>query len=110
MASAALFFATFAVTRGTDAPALILHNSVGQSNDYGQRMKHFVPDHHQKIAPECRPSDTRDSIQNRVVTAITNPNLIGVALFAIVSCLIVINLMLRFPNLGLIVQQYNAFP
>jgi AcrR family transcriptional regulator len=35
---------------------------------------------------------------------------LGVALFAVISCLIVLNLMLRFPNLGLIVQQYNAFP
>jgi hypothetical protein len=35
---------------------------------------------------------------------------LGVALFAVISCLIVLNRMLCFPNLGLLVQEYNAFP
>jgi acyl-CoA synthetase (AMP-forming)/AMP-acid ligase II len=48
--------------------------------------------------------------RNRKLVAITNRNLIGVAFFIIISCLIAINVMLCFPNLGLIVQQYNIFP
>jgi hypothetical protein len=46
---------------------------------------------------------------DRLVTAITDPHLLTVAALSTIGFLIAINLMLRFPDIGAIIEQYNQF-
>jgi hypothetical protein len=41
--------------------------------------------------------------------AMTNPDLISVIFLCIIACLIAVNLILRAPNAGLIIEQFNQF-
>jgi hypothetical protein len=61
------------------------------------------------IKHEDRRSKTRDATWDRIVATITNPNLIAVMIIGIIGCLIAVNLILRFPDLGLTVEQFNPF-
>jgi hypothetical protein len=47
---------------------------------------------------------------DRIVAAITNPDLIAVALVCAVACLIGLNLILRTPDAALTIEQYGPFP
>jgi hypothetical protein len=47
---------------------------------------------------------------DRIVAATTNPDLIAVMLFCAIGLLIALNLILRFPDAGLLVEQYKVFP
>jgi hypothetical protein len=42
-----------------------------------------------------------------LVTAIKNPNLVVVAVFCTIGLLASVNVMLRFPDFGAIIAQYN---
>jgi uncharacterized membrane protein YdfJ with MMPL/SSD domain len=45
----------------------------------------------------------------RLVTAIANPDLHAVVAFCLIGILLALNLILRFPDLGAIIEQYNQF-
>jgi hypothetical protein len=42
-------------------------------------------------------------------TVISDPNLIATALFCLIGLLTTVNLILRFPDFGAIIAQYNQF-
>jgi hypothetical protein len=44
-----------------------------------------------------------------VVGTMTNPDLIGITFLCVIACLIAVNLILRFPNAGLTMEQFNHF-
>jgi hypothetical protein len=46
---------------------------------------------------------------SRLAKAINNPNLIATVLVYVTGLLIIAVVMLRFPNLGAIIAQYNQF-
>ena len=46
---------------------------------------------------------------DRLVMTITDPDLITVVAFSAIGLLIAINLILRFPDVGAIIEQYNQF-
>jgi hypothetical protein len=74
-------------------------------------MKHLLT---RELEPTAKPEDRRfKTLQmtwDRIVAATTNPNLIAVTLFCAIGLLISLNLILRFPDAGLFVEQYNVFP
>ena len=74
-------------------------------------MKHLLT---RVLEPTAKPEDrrfkTRQMTWDRIVAATTNPNLIAVTLFCAIGLLISLNLILRFPDAGLFVEQYNVFP
>jgi hypothetical protein len=43
------------------------------------------------------------------VTTITDPDLVTVTALSVIGLLIALNLMLRFPDVGAIIEQYNQF-
>ena len=45
----------------------------------------------------------------RVVAAITNTDMLAVIAFSLIGLLLTINCMLRFPDLGAVIEQYNQF-
>ena len=74
-------------------------------------MKHLLT---RELEPTAKPEDRRfKALQmtwDRIVAATTNPDLIAVTLFCAIGLLISLNLILRFPNAGLFVEQYNVLP
>ena len=53
--------------------------------------------------------ETQVTLKRRTVAATTDPGLIAVMIFAVIGCLIVLNVLFRFPDLGLTVEQLNLF-
>ena len=44
-----------------------------------------------------------------LAAAVKDPSLIAIVLFCAIGLLVTLNLMLRFPDLGAIIAQYNQF-
>jgi hypothetical protein len=59
--------------------------------------------------PITKPEDRRSKTLDQIVAAITNPHLIAAVIFFLIGCLIAAILILRFPDLGLTVEQFNPF-
>jgi len=74
-------------------------------------MKHLLT---RELEPTVKPEDRRferlQTTRDRIVAATTNSDLIPVMLFCAIGLLIALNLILRFPDAGLLVEQYNVFP
>jgi hypothetical protein len=51
----------------------------------------------------------KSSPPSRFAKAINDPNLIATVLFFVIGLLIIAVAMLRFPDLGAIIAQYNQF-
>jgi hypothetical protein len=65
-----------------------------------------------ELEPTTKPEDRRSKtlqMRDRIVAAITNPNLFAVVLFFVIGCLIAANLMVRFPDLGQTAEAFNSF-
>jgi hypothetical protein len=65
-----------------------------------------------ELEPTTKPEDRRSKtpqMRDRIVAAITIPDLFAVVLLFVVACLIAANLIFRFPDLGLTVEQFNPF-
>jgi hypothetical protein len=65
-----------------------------------------------ELEPTTKPEDRRSKtpqMRDRIVAALTNPDLFAVVLLFVIACLIAANLILRFPDLGLTVEQFNPF-
>jgi hypothetical protein len=46
---------------------------------------------------------------HRLVATLTDPDLIAVVTFCVLGLLIALNVILRFPDLGALIEQYNQF-
>jgi hypothetical protein len=65
-----------------------------------------------ELEPATKPEDCPSEMRvtpKRTVATITNPSLIAVMIFTVIGCLIVLNVVFRFPDLGLTVEQFNLF-
>ena len=56
----------------------------------------------------CRTQGT-ETEWSQLVTAIANPDLHAVVAFCLIGFLVALNLILRFPNFGAVIEQYNQF-
>jgi hypothetical protein len=66
-----------------------------------------------KLQPLANPHDRQvelvETQWTRFVAAATNPDLLAVVAFCVIGFLLAFNLMLRFPDLGAVIEQYNQF-
>jgi hypothetical protein len=49
------------------------------------------------------------TVWHRIIAAITNPDFQAVLAFCLIGFLLALNLMMRFPDLGAVIEQYNQF-
>jgi hypothetical protein len=56
-----------------------------------------------------RTEDRRSKTLGQIVAVATNPHLIAAVIFFLTGCWLAANLLLRFPDLGLTVEQFNPF-
>ena len=74
-------------------------------------MKHlFTRELEPTAKPETRRFKMLQMTWDRIAAATTNQDLIAVMLFSAIGLLIALNFILRFPDVGLLVEQYNVFP
>ena len=57
----------------------------------------------------ARPASIAKAAWLQAVAAIMTPDLSAVIAFCLIGFLLPLNLMLRFPNLGAVIAQYNQF-
>jgi hypothetical protein len=56
-----------------------------------------------------RPAKSTKTQWHQFVTAMTNPDLIAMIALCAIALLTMINVILRFPNLGALIERYNHF-
>ena len=61
------------------------------------------------INPTNRQAEKTETEWSRLVTAIANPDLHAVVAFCLIGFLLALNLILRFPDFGAVIEQYNQF-
>ena len=61
------------------------------------------------INPTNRQAEKTGTEWSRLVTAIANPDLHAVVAFCLIGFLLALNLILRFPDFGAVIEQYNQF-
>jgi hypothetical protein len=61
------------------------------------------------IGPANRRTQRTETEWSQLVMAITNPDLHAVIAFCLIGLLISLNLILRFPDFGAVIEQYNQF-
>jgi uncharacterized membrane protein YdfJ with MMPL/SSD domain len=59
--------------------------------------------------PANRRTQGTETEWSRFVTAIANPDLHAVVALCLIGFLLALNLILRFPELGAVIEQYNKF-
>jgi uncharacterized membrane protein YdfJ with MMPL/SSD domain len=59
--------------------------------------------------PTNRQAEKPGTEWSRLVTAIANPDLHAVVAFCLIGVLLALNLILRFPDFGAVIEQYNQF-
>jgi len=50
-----------------------------------------------------------EELRQRILAAVTNPDLQAVVAFCLIGLLLTLNVMFRFPDLGAIIAQYSQF-
>ncbi len=50
-----------------------------------------------------------ETVWSRVVTVVANPNLLAIVAFCLIGLLLSLNLILRFPDFGAVIEQANQF-
>jgi hypothetical protein len=58
---------------------------------------------------EDRDVNAADGSLHQFVVAITNPDLQAAVAFSLIGLLVTLNLILRFPDFGAVIAQYNQF-
>jgi hypothetical protein len=61
------------------------------------------------VKPVARRAPAAETPWDRLAAALAEPNLFTVAAFCAIGLLIALNLILRFPEFGAVIQQYNQF-
>jgi len=56
-----------------------------------------------------QPTKSAKTVWHQVVAKITNPDLIMIVAFCAIGLLITLNVILRFPDLGALIESYNQF-
>ena len=56
-----------------------------------------------------RPASIAKTAWRRAVAAIMTPDLLAVVAFCLIGILLTLNLILRFPDFGAVIEQYNQF-
>jgi hypothetical protein len=56
-----------------------------------------------------RPGSMAKTTWHRAVAAIMTPDLCAVVAFCLIGILLALNLILRFPDFGAVIEQYNQF-
>jgi uncharacterized membrane protein YdfJ with MMPL/SSD domain len=59
--------------------------------------------------PRLRQAKTTRTVWHRVVAAISEPDLTAIVAFCAIGLLITLNVILRFPDLGILIESYNKF-
>jgi hypothetical protein len=59
--------------------------------------------------PPLTQAETTGDAWYRLPTAISKPHFITIAAFCTIGLLTMLNLILRFPSFGAIIEQYNQF-
>ncbi len=66
------------------------------------------------LQPMMKRKDRRatiiDAVWQRIVTLATNPDLLAVVLFCVIGLGLTINLVVRHPDLGAIIQRSDLYP
>ena len=62
----------------------------------------------QPLAPTTRRRNAAEAAWDRLAATLADPDFMAVAIFSAIGFLITLNLMIYFPNLGALVQQYNT--
>ena len=62
-----------------------------------------------QINPTNRQAEKTGTEWSRLVTAIANPDLHAVVAFCLIGFLLALNFILRFPDFGAVIEQYNQF-
>jgi hypothetical protein len=66
-----------------------------------------------ELQPLTRPGNRRiksaETVWHRFVATITNPDLLTIIAICAIGLLITINVILRFPDLGALIERYNQF-
>ena len=73
-------------------------------------MTHLTRDLQSSMTLKDRCALVVDAAWHRIVTVTTNPDLLAVVLFCVIGLGLTINALVRHPDLGLMVEQFNAFP
>jgi hypothetical protein len=60
------------------------------------------------LQTQGNPAD-RSFITWKTVAALTDPDLIAIVAFCVLGLLVALNVILRFPDLGALIEQYNRF-
>jgi hypothetical protein len=61
------------------------------------------------VNPTNRQAEKTGTEWPRLITAIANPDLHAVVAFCLIGFLLALNLILRFPDFGAVIEQYNQF-
>ncbi len=61
------------------------------------------------LFPASRRTHTMETVWSRLVKVIANPNLLAVVAFCLIGLLLSLNLILRFPDFGAVIEQYSQF-
>jgi hypothetical protein len=61
------------------------------------------------VHPAEKPRQPAEKPWQRILIAVTNPDLQAVVAFSLIGLLLTLNVMFRFPDLGAIIAQYNQF-
>jgi hypothetical protein len=61
------------------------------------------------IRPANRQTRKTETEWSRLVTIIANPDLHAVVAFCLIGLLLALNFILRFPDFGSVIEQYNQF-
>jgi hypothetical protein len=56
-----------------------------------------------------RPANSTKTQWHQFTTTMTNPDLIAMVALCAIALLTMINVILRFPNLGALIERYNQF-
>ena len=59
--------------------------------------------------PAGRRIEAWETLDHRLVATLTDPDLITVVTFCVLGLLVAFNVILRFPDLGALIEQYNQF-
>jgi hypothetical protein len=59
--------------------------------------------------PTGRPAGIGTTAWHQTVAAIMTPDLLAVVAFCLIGILLALNLILRFPDFGAVIEQYNQF-
>ena len=58
---------------------------------------------------DSRNGETTSAVWHRIIVAMTNPDFLAILMFCLIGILLALNLMLRFPEFGAVIEQYNQF-